>query len=81
VELSKNWRRVYPDDLARVSAIFCIVMDELLINYLVSFCWCGGRDKESKITSPFAFVDAQPALCALSVSGPLILTKSVLSGE
>lgn len=56
-------------------------MDELLINYLVSFCWCGGRDKESKITSPFAFVDAQPALCALSVSGPLILTKSVLSGE
>lgn len=57
-----------------------IVMDEFLINYLVSFCWCGGRDKESKITS-FAFVDAQPAVCALSVSGPLILTKSILSGE
>lgn len=31
----------YPDDLARVSAIFCIVMDEFLINYLVAFCWCG----------------------------------------
>lgn len=77
----KKLEKSYPDDLARVSAIFCIVMHEFLINYLVAFCWCGGRDKESKVPSPFAFVDAQPALCALSVSGALILTKSILSGE
>ena len=48
MESPKNWWRVYPDELARVSAIFCIVMDELLTHYLVSFGWCGGSDKKSQ---------------------------------
>lgn len=36
MDLSKKWRGVHPDDLARVSATFCTITDKLLINYLVS---------------------------------------------